>query len=165
MHEMRNGLISKWNIRKWLHLNKMITVKLLLWWVAYHQTMRVTKLYHYLLFVSLYGSEIVFKSYFLIAQILRHESKIAIYPGNVNDVFIVWLLPGCCSKLQRSSTFMKFIIQFKRWKGTKDVLINVRCCLWVCTITLMERYENIFLSKHTANIYSIVFFLQDLCII
>ena len=128
--------------------------------------MRVTKLYHYLLFVSFYGKEIVFKSYFLIAQIFTSQ----IQNRNLSRkcqwcFFIVWLLPGCCSKLQRSSTFMKFIIQFKRWKGTKDVLINVRCCLWVCTITLMERYENIFLSKHTANIYSIVFFLQDLFII
>ena len=157
MHEMRNGFISKWNIRKWLHLNMTNKVKMV---------MRVTKLYHYLLFVSFYSKEIVFKSYFLIAQIFTSQ----IQNRNLSRkcqwcFFIVWLLRGCCSKLQRSSTFMKFIIQFKRWKGTKDVLINVRCCLWVCTITIMERYENIFLSKHTANIYSIVFFLQDLFII
>ena len=51
--------------------------------------MRVTKLYHYLLFVIFYGKKIVFKSYILIAQILRHKSKIAIYPGNANDVFLL----------------------------------------------------------------------------
>ena len=56
--------------------------------------MRVTKLYPYLSFVSFYGKEIVFKSYFLIAQILRHKSKIAIYPGNANDVFYCVTIAG-----------------------------------------------------------------------
>ena len=50
---------------------------------------RVAKHYNYLIFVSFYSTEIVFKSYFLIAQILRHKSKIAIYPGNANDVFLL----------------------------------------------------------------------------
>ena len=147
MHEMRNGPILKWNIRNWLHLNMVYTVKMVRYII-----MRITKVYIYLLLFI-----------FTVRKLsLNHILDSANFTSQIQNRNFArkcqWCFLLCDYYQDTAANYNAEVHSWNLWlnskdeKVQKDVLMNVRCCLLVCTITLMKRYHGIFVSKHTINI-------------